>query len=242
MRFQLPGATLVFRDLDGREARGVRTELDPYEPVEDDAEAPPDLLLETAVGPSPGFLDIQNPAADGRVTAFDGTRLRVLDRGRTCTLPRFDEGLPFHFRRQANFPLRPLLRSTIRPALHLALLERDNVALHGSTVELDGAGIVVAGWSESGKTETALAFLEQGAQFVSDKWTILSHDGEAASFPISVGIRRWVLPHLPRLSRGLPRAARFQLAIAAVAGTAAAPIRRGWGSGRVGEPPSGLPS
>lgn len=233
MRFELPGATILFSNLDRRDARALCAELDPYEPAEPDGDRAADVLIETTTGPSPRFEDIQNPAADGRVTASDGQRLHLLEGRQTCALPRFDGGLPFVFQRQADFPLRALLRSTVWPALQLALLERGGVAVHGTTVERDGAGIVVAGWSESGKTETALVFLERGASFVSDKWTVLTGDRELAPFPISVGIRRWVLPHLTRLSRGLPRAARLQLAFAAAAATATVPIRRGTWSGRL---------
>jgi hypothetical protein len=230
VRFELPGATIVFRGLDGRDARDMRVELDPYEPAERDGARAADVLVETVTTPSPHFEDIQNPAADGRVTASDGKRLYLLERGCACALPCFDEDLPFVFQRQPDFPLRPLLRSTVWPTLQLALLERGGVAVHGTTVDRDGAGIVVAGWSESGKTETALVFLERGASFVSDKWTVLTGDRELASFPISVGIRKWVLPHLARLRRGLPQAARIQLAFAAAAATATGPIRRGGGS------------
>jgi len=233
VRFELPGATIAFSNLDRRDAEVACVELDPYEPVERDGDRGTDVLIETATGPSPRFEDIQNPAADGRITASDGQRLHLVEGGRSCALPRFDGGLPFVFERQPDFPLGPLLRSAVRPALQLAVLERGDVAVHGTAVDRNGAGVVVAGWSESGKTETALAFLECGASFVSDKWTVLTGDRELAPFPISVGIRRWVLPYLARLRRDLPRSARVQLALAAAAATATAPIRCSGRSGRL---------
>jgi hypothetical protein len=231
VRFELPGATIAFRALDERDAAAVRAELDPYEPTELDEDA--DVVVATSAALSPRLEDVQNPAADGRVTASDGRRLYLLEGSRMCSLPPFSEGPPFRFERGQGFPLRPLLRSALRPTLHLALLERGCVAVHGTTVEHAGSGVVVAGWSESGKTETALAFLERGAAFVSDKWTILTFDRELAPFPISVGIRRWVLPYLARLRRGLPATARAQLAVAAAVSTATWPVRRSRSSGRV---------
>jgi hypothetical protein len=232
VHFELPGATIAFRALDARDAATVRAELDPYEPSALDEEA--DVVVVTSAAVSPRLEDVQNPSADGRVTAWDGRRLYLLEGNLTCALPPFGEGPPFFFERGQGFPLRPLLRLALRPALQLALLERGFVAVHGTTVEHEGSGIVVAGWSESGKTETALAFLERGAAFVSDKWTILSADRELAPFPISVGIRRWVLPYLARLRRGLPATARAQLALAAAISTATWPVRRARPSGMVG--------
>ncbi len=97
--------------------------------------------------------------------------------------------------------------------------------MHGTAVELDGAGLIVAGWSESGKTETALALMEAGARFLSDKWTVLGPDGTMSAFPVSVGVRRWVLPHLPRLRASLPVRSRAQLGAAAVADVSSRPLR-----------------
>ena len=93
--------------------------------------------------------------------------------------------------------------------------------MHGSAVVADGRGIVVAGWSEAGKTETALALVEEGATFLSDKWTLVFDDGSLACFPVPIGVRRWLLRYAPALRRSLPRGARLQFA-AAAAGEAAA--------------------
>ena len=77
---------------------------------------------------------------------------------------------------------------------------------------------MVAGWSESGKTEVALALAERGADFVGDKWTIVAPttDGGArrprGALPSSVGMRDWVLPFLPRLSAHLGASRKARLA------------------------------
>ena len=102
-------------------------------------------------------------------------------------------------------------------------------------MEVGGKAVVVAGWSESGKTETALAFLEEGARFISDKWTLVGADGVVANFPISVGVRRWALRHLPRLRAALPRRARVQLAAAGVGAVASRPLGAVRAAGKVGE-------
>jgi hypothetical protein len=109
----------------------------------------------------------------------------------------------------------------VRPALQIALHARGAVAVHSAAVSVGGRGVLVAGWSESGKTETALALVEGGASFVSDKWTVIGDDGTAAAFPISVGVRGWVLPHLPRLRAALGAAPRARFAATRIARTAA---------------------
>jgi hypothetical protein len=76
---------------------------------------------------------------------------------------------------------------------------------------------LVCGWSESGKTETALALAEGGARFISDKWTIVDRDSHLHAFPVSVGIRDWVLPYLPRLRAHLRTSQRARLRLSRAA-------------------------
>ena len=231
MRFELPGASLRFQALDERDTRVALAELDPYAPSDD---GPSDVEVVYADARALRFVAIQNPAGDGRVTASDGSLLYLLDAGGACSIPRFDRGVPYRFERAPAFPIRVLMRAALRPALQLAMVDNDVVAVHGTAVEHRGRGVVVAGWSESGKTETALAFLERGARFVSDKWTIVAPEMNVSPFPISVGIRRWVLPFLPRLRRELPRAARAQLVAAAAASATTRPLRGARMSGTIG--------
>jgi hypothetical protein len=89
--------------------------------------------------------------------------------------------------------------------------------VHGATVEGEGGGLLVCGWSESGKTETALALAEVGARFISDKWTIIDTAGRLHAFPVSVGIRDWVLDYLPRMRAHLRVSQRSRLRAARTA-------------------------
>ncbi len=43
--------------------------------------------------------------------------------------------------------------------------------LHASTVELDGVGVAIAGWSKGGKTEALLALMSAGGTPIADEWT-----------------------------------------------------------------------
>jgi hypothetical protein len=89
--------------------------------------------------------------------------------------------------------------------------------VHGATVEVGNGGILVCGWSESGKTETALALAEEGARFISDKWTIIDAERRVHAFPVSVGIRDWVLDYLPRLRAHLGASQRARLRLSRAA-------------------------
>lgn len=177
--------------------------------------------------------ELQNPARDGMVTATSGADLSVLVDGSACTLGDPLRDSPLTLSLDAGFPLRRIFGTVVRPAMQLGLPDRGAAAVHSAGVELRGKAVLVAGWSETGKTETALALMELGASFISDKWTVVGKDGEASAFPINVGVRRWVLPYLPRLNAYLPRAARLQLRVAGAAAAVTSPVRRRTGDGRL---------
>ncbi|HWT22825.1 MAG TPA: hypothetical protein VN213_04905, partial [Solirubrobacteraceae bacterium] len=191
--------------------RAVRRQMDPFAPQPGGGRRA-DVVVAPAEAPGgDGPRDIQNPAGDGVVTAADGARLRLLVGGRACDVPDPAREGTVAVAYEPGFPVAPLFRSLLRPALQVALPPRGAVAVHGAAVEVEGRAVVVAGWSESGKTEAALALIEDGARFLSDKWTVVGRDAEASAFPIGVGVRRWVLPYLPRLAAALHGRARAQV-------------------------------
>jgi hypothetical protein len=211
---------LEFTVADDRAARFLENALDPWAaaPGTDAADVRISELTERPRDP-----ELLNPAGDGLSTAIDQRGAYVRANGSWCAVPPPALEGPFEFAAEPGFPLGRVFSGFVRPALQLAAARHGAVAVHGSTVVADGRGIVVAGWSETGKTETALALVEEGASFLSDKWTLVFGDGSLACFPITIGIRRWILPYAPTLRRSLPRAARLQFA-AAAAGQAAARV------------------
>jgi hypothetical protein len=177
-------------------------------------------------------VQLQHPANDGITTATDGRALYVVAGRRRCSIPDALGDDPAVFEYEASFPLRRLVRPAIRPVLQIAAAAHaSTVAVHAATVTVDDGAILVAGWSESGKTEVALALAERGGAFLTDKWTLVGTDLAASGFPVSVGVRGWVLPYLPTLRRAVPLRARAQLRGAAVAAAALRPVRV-VGSGR----------
>jgi hypothetical protein len=234
--FDLSGrVSLSIDDPDRRVERRVAVQMDPFAPVSPPA-AEADVVLASVPPESlPPFGDVHNPANDGLRTAADGERLFLLLEGHACAVPDPVDGGTVRFTYGRGFPIGRVVRTVVRPALQLALPSRGAVAVHSAAVELEGRAVLVAGWSESGKTEAALALMETGASFLSDKWTIVGEDGRASAFPVNVGVRRWVTPYLPRLAASLPPAARAQMRVAAVAAGLAAPLPRGGRTGRAAE-------
>ncbi len=191
--------------------------------------APADSVVTLAPVP-PGSIEIaelQRAADDDLLTGTDGRQAYVLWDGRACSIPDATAVRPASFVYELGFPLWRVFRSAIRPAVQVSLAaEGRAVAMHAASVVVGGGGIVVAGWSESGKTETALGLMERGAGFLSDKWTLLGPDGEISAFPISVGVRRWVLDYLPTLRRTVTRRSRVQFAAAGAASVILDPVGR----------------
>ena len=232
--YDLSGRVSLQLDDDAaRVRRFLDAQMDPFRPTADRRAA--DVRLAPDLAPAPGsFVDVHNPARDGMVTASDGERLLRLADGLACTMPDALADEPAQFRYEAGFPVTRIFRAVVRPTLQLALLRKQCAAVHSAAVEIDGRAVLVAGWSESGKTETALALMEGGARFLSDKWTVVGADGQASAFPINVGVRRWVLAYLPRLAASLPRAAEAQMRVAGAAAAVSRPLRGRRRPGRLG--------
>ncbi len=260
MRYDVAGAVGLSIDpaVSPRIARYVRGQMAPYapsdtaetaaEPGEDvdgrpraaDVAGPGTLRIGLLQGARPAWLDVENSAGDGLTTAWDGERAFLLAGGRCCVLPDPLRDDPADLAMEPGFPISDVWASMVKPLLSLAALRRDGAVLHASAVVVDGGAVLVAGWSESGKTEVALALAEAGGEFLSDKWSILTRDGKVAPFPASVGVRRWVVPYLPRLGAGLGATARVQLAGARVAATVTRPLRDRRASGAIVNELSGL--
>jgi hypothetical protein len=219
------GLTVATSGLTSSAREAVATMLDPCPRTR--SAAVPDVMIELDNSVPGRLVDIQHNAGDGRVTATDGRRFYVLERGYACAVPPLRAAPPVTFALQSGFPVAPALGRLVRPMLQLAMLGRRGAAVHSAAVELDGRAVLVAGWSESGKTETALALMEAGARFLSDKWTLVGDDGTASVFPITVGVRGWALRYLPRLAGSLGVRAQARLRVAGAARVLSRPVARG---------------
>ncbi|MEW6404342.1 MAG: hypothetical protein AB1649_21290 [Chloroflexota bacterium] len=96
---------------------------------------------------------------------------------------------------ERGLPAIPL----IIPILNITALKNGALPLHASAFNYRDLGIVMTGWSKGGKTETLLAFMANGAEYVGDEWVYLSGDGQRM-FGIPQPIRIWDW-HLDYLSQ-----------------------------------------
>jgi hypothetical protein len=225
--FDLSGRLLIQSlEDDDRTARYVDRQMAPFEPSMGSSAGPSaDVVLNPSIDDAGPIVEQHGPANDDLTTGTDGQGLFLLSDGRRFSIPDALEPGPVRFDHDAGFPLWRAFRTAVRPAMQVSLAASGRAAaVHAAAVTIDEGAVVVAGWSESGKTETALGLMERGASFLSDKWTLLGTDGLASAFPISIGVRRWVLRYLPTLRASLTRPARVQFTAARLASVVLEPV------------------
>lgn len=195
--------------------RRLKSQLDPYEPSAGMVPEETDVVLTPNDDILPGTLsDVHGPAGDGRRTGSDGRRCYLLHGNSRFELPRLGPQTgQIRLAYDRSFPLWEAISEVVRPLLQLATIKRGAVTVQGTAVQVGEGGLLVCGWSETGKTETALALAESGARFISDKWTIIDSRASIHAFPVPVGIRDWVLDYLPRLRAHLRTSQRGRLRV-----------------------------
>jgi hypothetical protein len=118
---------------------------------------------------------------------------------------------------ERGLPAVPLLV----PILNLTVLARGALPLHASAFVYGGTGVVATGWSKGGKTETLLAFMQRGAEYIGDEWVYVSSEGDRIfGIPEPIRLWDWHLSQLPdyralvgRGDRSRLRALRLALAL-----------------------------
>ncbi|MGN6792732.1 MAG: glycosyltransferase [Streptosporangiaceae bacterium] len=72
----------------------------------------------------------------------------------------------------------------IEPLLRFVMVSRGYMLLHAACVELDGSGVMLSAFTDTGKTSTILRLVrEHGCLFLSDDMTIIDANGSAFCFP-----------------------------------------------------------
>jgi hypothetical protein len=94
--------------------------------------------------------------------------------------------------------------------INLTMLSKGVLALHASAYVDSGRGVVVTGWAKGGKTESLLAAMDRGAEYVGDEWVYLTSDRIALGLPEPIRLWSWQLEQFPQLRgrrSGVQRAA-----------------------------------
>ena len=160
-------------------------------------------------------------AGDYQECVYSDSELWVRSDGEFLSIPFEALGKRCEIRYTGGFRARRAWRY-VRPILQIGLLAKGSLAVHASSMIYRDKGILLAGWAESGKTEALLGFLMDGASMISDKWTIVSEQGDAIyGFPSRITMRDWVPKYLPEvleiLTPGQKRRLRIGGAMAAMA-------------------------
>lgn len=178
----------------------------------------------TAAAPGPANVEIAvtrqlpAPATERLGDAGDGRRTRragdwlVVD-GRVGWFAVRWGGVP-RYVASTDLPVSALVRDVIMPAVFGATAANGGSVVHGCAVQLPGAVPLIVGWSESGKTETALALAARGGILTGDKWSLLGNDGRLVAAPGPIHIRDWVAEYLPELAPVITAPARGRASLA----------------------------
>lgn len=96
---------------------------------------------------------------------------------------------------ERGLPAVPLLIAII----NLTALAKGALPLHAAAFNYNGVGVVVTGWAKGGKTESLLAFMANGAEYVGDEWIYLSADGQQMyGIPEPIRVWDWHLQEMPQ--------------------------------------------
>lgn len=109
---------------------------------------------------------------------------------------------------ETGLPAVPLLI----PILNLTVLNKGALPLHASAFTYKGTGVLTTGWSKGGKTETLLAFMSRGAEYIGDEWVYITADGRRMyGIPEPIRVWDWHLRDLPEYRALVGRGDRARL-------------------------------
>lgn len=105
---------------------------------------------------------------------LDGLVLYYVERGSRIVIYRESDQI-------SDLALRSYLTGS---AMSLAIIQKNYIPLHGSTVEWEGMGIIISGVSGSGKSTITMEMLNQGFRFVADDMSVIKLvDGRVQVLP-----------------------------------------------------------
>src|SRR3712207_3578579 len=108
--------------------------MEPFRATPDQTSGTTDVLLQFDGSTADHVLEIHNPARDGLTTTFDGRALRLVVGSTACAMLRSADGPGLVLRCDPAFPVGPLFRRIVRPALQTVGVERGVVAVHSAAV------------------------------------------------------------------------------------------------------------
>lgn len=72
--------------------------------------------------------------------------------------------------------------------LHTFALQRGKAFFHSGAIGIDGKGVVLCSWANTGKTDAVIEFLKRKYAYIGDDWSILGADGYLYSYDKAVAM------------------------------------------------------
>lgn len=96
--------------------------------------------------------------------------------------------------------------------INLTMLSKGILPMHSSAFRYNDQGILATGWAKGGKTESLLAFMNHGAEYVGDEWLYISEDGSTMyGIPEPIRFWDWQIQDLPKFWDKVKAKDRFVL-------------------------------
>ncbi len=110
---------------------------------------------------------------------------------------------------ERGLPAVPLLIAMI----NLVALGKGVLPMHASAFSYQGQGILTTGWSKGGKTETLLAFMARGADYIGDEWVYISPQRRIFGIPEPIRVWDWHMADLPQAWARIGRKEQMRLRV-----------------------------
>ncbi|MBW2989886.1 hypothetical protein KY358_06235 [Candidatus Woesearchaeota archaeon] len=111
-----------------------------------------------------------------------------------------------------GFSFRELL-GHLEEILKYKLLKKGIAPIHGSSFVYRDRGVNICAWINGGKTNSLLYFLERGASYISDEFTVLSKRGDLLAYPKRIDLRDFNVMALPTVAGNLSLGQRIRFRI-----------------------------
>ncbi len=100
----------------------------------------------------------------------------------------------------------------LKPILALTAQAKGFASVHACAFVLNGVGVLMAGWAESGKTTALLGFAARGAELIGEDWVLVSRDGKKmCGLPTMIELSSSHLEALPDVRRTIKRSRLLKL-------------------------------
>ena len=137
---------------------------------------------------------------------FDGTRFCFRDKyGKRAIIPfhKLSTGEPIEIVAEKGIIASNFYEIIIRLIIRHKLLQKQIVFIHASGIVLNGSGVIFPAWGGTGKTNTVINFLQDGAQYLGDDLILASADGNLFPFPEQISMFDYNFAAFPDLRKTL---------------------------------------